>query len=124
MIKATFISAYRSLKKNKSHSFLNTIGLTLGITSCLMIFLVIRYELSFDTFHAKANRIYRITTTMHHEGTDYLSCAAYPVGEAVKEEFPEVEKLSTVYFENDGIVKANDQVYRETGITYLTPAFF
>lgn len=124
MFKETFILAYRSLKKNKSHSLLNAIGLTLGITSCLMIFLVIRYELSFDTFHSKASRIYRVTTTMHQDGVDNLPCSAYPVGEAIKEEFPEVEKVATVFFENQGIIKANNQIYRESGITYISPSFF
>jgi hypothetical protein len=124
MFKETFLSAYRSLKKNKSHSLLNTIGLTLGITSCLMIFLVIRYELSFNTFHSKASRIYRVTTTMHQDGVDNLPSSAYPVGEAVKEEFPEVEKVATVYFENQGIIKANNQIYQASGITYISPSFF
>lgn len=124
MFKDIFIAAYRSLLKNKSHSLLNMIGLTLGITSCLMIFLVIRYELSFDTFHSKADRIYRITTTMFHEANDYFPGASYPVGETVKEEFPEIGQVATVYFENEGIVKANNQIYKEFGITYVSPAFF
>lgn len=124
MFKDIIIAAYRSLLKNKSHSLLNMIGLTLGITSCLMIFLVIRYELSFDTFHSKADRIYRITTTMFHEENDYFPGASYPVGETAKEEFPEIEKVATVYFENDGILKANNQLFKEFGITYVSPTFF
>jgi predicted permease len=124
MFRETFISAYRSLKKNKSHSLLNTIGLTLGITSCLMIFLVIRHELSYDTFHSRADKIYRITTSIQGESTDYFPGAAYPVGETAKEEFPEFERLSTIYFETDGILKANNQIYKERGIAYISPEFF
>lgn len=124
MSQGNFITAYRSLQKNKTHSILNLLGLTLGVTSCLFIFLVIRYELSFDTFHKKSDRIYRITTDMFLGTTDYVQSASYPVGAAVKDEFPEVEALSTVYFENEGIVKASNQIYKETGIAYLSPAFF
>jgi predicted permease len=100
------------------------IGLTLGITSCLMIFLTIRYELSFDNFHSNADRIYRITTTIHNESADYFPGASYPVGETVRDEFAEFEKVSTVYFEEEGIVKANNQIYKEKGIAYISPEFF
>jgi predicted permease len=124
MLKNIFIAAYRSLLKNKSHSLLNMIGLTLGITSCLMIFLTIRYELSFDNFHSNADRIYRITTTIQRESADYFPGASYPVGETVRDEFAEFEKVSTVYFEEEGIVKANNQIYKEKGIAYISPEFF
>ncbi|MBW8324906.1 MAG: ABC transporter permease [Prolixibacteraceae bacterium] len=124
MLRNIFTTAYRSLLKNKSHSLLNMIGLTLGITSCLLIFLTIRYELSFDNFHSNADRIYRITTTIHNESADYFPGASYPVGETVRDEFAEFEKVSTVYFEEEGIVKANNQIYKEKGIAYISPEFF
>ncbi len=53
MLKNQITSAYRSLLGNKAHALINLSGLALGITCCLMIFLVVRYELSSDTFHPK-----------------------------------------------------------------------
>ncbi|MBC8003966.1 MAG: ABC transporter permease [Verrucomicrobia bacterium] len=118
-----FTTAFRSLMRNKAHTLLNMIGLTLGMTCCLMVFLIIRYELSFDTFHTKADRIYRITTNILGEGSDMLGCAPYPLGEAVKD-FPEVEESATVNFFNNGIIKLDNKVYRETGMGFVSPAFF
>lgn len=55
-----------NLKRNKSYAFLNTLGLAVGIAACLLLFLVIQYETSFDNFHPKKASIYRI-------GTEFIS---------------------------------------------------
>lgn len=54
--------AFRNLLRNKAHTLINISGLALGIACCLMVFLILRYELSFDSFHSKADRIYRVNT--------------------------------------------------------------
>src|SRR5688572_23983325 len=69
MLKTYLLTAYRTLIRNKSYSFLNVLGLTLGITCSILLFLVIKYELSFDKFHAKADRIYRVGLNVKIEGT-------------------------------------------------------
>jgi putative ABC transport system permease protein len=124
MLKNLFTTAYRSLLRNKAHALLNLAGLALGITCCLMIFLVVRYELSFDTFHTKADRIYRVTTVTRGENTDYHGTSPYPMGETVQAEFPEVEKATTVTFIRDGIIKADEKLFKEAGLTYVAPSFF
>jgi putative ABC transport system permease protein len=68
MFKLYFLTAFRALLRNKSYSLLNIAGLTLGITCSILLFLVIKYELSYDTFHPKADRIYRLTT--HYNAGD------------------------------------------------------
>lgn len=60
MLKNYFRTAFRSLLRNKSYSFLNITGLALGITCSILLFLVVRYQLSYDTFHGKADRTYRL----------------------------------------------------------------
>ncbi|MCB0709158.1 MAG: ABC transporter permease, partial [Chitinophagaceae bacterium] len=60
MIKNYFITAFRNFKRNKSYTLLNTMGLTVGIGACFLIFLIIQFESSFDNFHPKKNSIYRI----------------------------------------------------------------
>src|SRR5688572_29668302 len=69
MLKTYLLTAYRTLIRNKSYSFLNVLGLSLGITCSILLFLVIKYELSFDKFHEKADRIYRIGLNYKIEGT-------------------------------------------------------
>ena len=124
MLKNLFTSAYRSLLRNKVHALLNLAGLALGITCCLMIFLLVRYELNFDTFHSKADRIYRVTTVSRGEKTDYHGTSPYPMGETVQAEFPEVEKATTINYIDEGIIKADEKMFKETGLTYVAPSFF
>lgn len=61
MFKNYFKTAWRFLSKHKAYSIINVLGLTLGIASSLVIFLVVKYELGYDKFNSKADRIYRVT---------------------------------------------------------------
>ncbi|QCR22439.1 ABC transporter permease [Pontibacter sp. SGAir0037] len=98
MIRSYFLTALRSLVRNKSYSFLNIVGLALGITCSILLFLVIRYELSFDTFHPKADRIYRITTTVTREDQSKKESSVYfPVSTVLRQNNPGFENLSQVY---------------------------
>ena len=60
MIKNYFKTAFRNLLRNKSYAAINITGLAVGISACLLIFLVIQFETSFDTFHKKKDRIHRV----------------------------------------------------------------
>ena len=62
MFKNYLTVAWRNLIRNKLHAFINILGLSIGISSCLLIFLVANYELSFDNFHKDEERIYRVTS--------------------------------------------------------------
>jgi putative ABC transport system permease protein len=72
MLKNYFLIAYRNLRRNKEYSFINIAGPAISIASCLVLYYMVRYELSFDTFHANRERIYRITNEASYpEGMDY-----------------------------------------------------
>ena len=60
MIKNYFKTAWRNLARNKSYAAINIVGLAIGIAACLLIFLIVQFETSFDNFHAKRDQIYRI----------------------------------------------------------------
>ena len=68
MIKHFFKIALRNLEHNKPYALINVMCLALGITCALLIFTLITYHLSFDTFHSKKDRIYRIITELHQLG--------------------------------------------------------
>jgi len=61
MFRNYFKTAFRNLWKHRAFSLLNILGLTVGLTACFLIFLYVSFELSYDDFHSKADRIYRIT---------------------------------------------------------------
>src|SRR5215471_56383 len=68
MIKNYFLLAVKNLRKQKLFSLINILGLTVGITCCMMIFLFIINEFSYDKFHTNAKDIYRIYRTIYTNG--------------------------------------------------------
>ena len=61
MIKNYLKTSWRNLVKNKFYSVLNIAGLTIGITSCILIFLYVQFELSYDKYNKQSKNIYRLT---------------------------------------------------------------
>jgi putative ABC transport system permease protein len=66
MLKNYFKIAIRNIEKNRVFAFINVLGLAMGISACLVIFSVTRFELSFDQFHPDKNRIFRIVTEIQN----------------------------------------------------------
>ena len=66
MFKNYFKTAWRNLLRNKTYSLINISGLAMGIAAALLIFIVVSYELSYDTFQKNYHNIYRIVTDIHH----------------------------------------------------------
>jgi putative ABC transport system permease protein len=93
MIKTYFKSAWRNLMKNKVFSFINIFGLTIGLTTFLLIALYIFDELTFDAFHKNADNIYRvIENKVTPEGKEIKSAGAgYQVSEKGKVDLPEIK---------------------------------
>lgn len=94
MLKNYFKTAWRSIKRNKSFSFINIVGLTGGLSCFLLIALYIVDESTFDAFHKNGDRIYRVVE--HHTSPDgkevKLGSTAYQVSVSAKADFPEVEQ--------------------------------
>ncbi len=105
--------AWRNLLKHKSFSFINIFGLAVGIGSCIIIFLYVHDELTFDLYNAKTDRIARITTRLRTPESD-LVIATSPImlAGALKRDYPEVE--SCVRLVNAGAkVKSGNDIFSE-----------
>src|SRR5688572_24350457 len=99
MIRNYFKIAFRNLQKYKFISFINLFGLTIGLTCCLLILTYILNELSFDRFNKKADRIYRVTrswVTGTGEVTLNLGAVAPPFAPLLKNDFPDIEKITVL----------------------------
>ncbi|HEY0656319.1 MAG TPA: ABC transporter permease, partial [Chryseosolibacter sp.] len=96
MIRNYILTTLRSFWKNRSHAFINILGLSLGITCSILIFLILRFELSYDTHHAKADRIYRIVTEYSGERTGYNAGTTYPLPVALRNDFADLEEVALV----------------------------
>ncbi len=95
--------ALRNIRKHKGYSFINITGLAIGVAACLLLFLWVQDELSYDRYHEKAKQIYRVVSQYESEGkTRRFAYTSAPVGPALMREFPEIEKA--VRFGRNGFV--------------------
>src|SRR5215469_297417 len=95
MLKTYWLIAIRKLWKHKVHSAINVLGLTIGLTACLIIFLITHFELSYDRFHPNGERIFRIVehqTRGSHQ--DDFAAIQGPVAPTLRSEVPGCQIVS------------------------------
>jgi len=99
MWKNYVLVAYRNLLKHKVFSAINLLGLALGMAACLIILHYVQFEFSYDRFHEKADRIYRVQHDRYIDGElQYQKAQTFiPTGEAMMNEYPEVEDYTTMF---------------------------
>lgn len=124
MIRNYIKIAFRSLWRHKGFSLINIIGLAVGMTAFLLILMYVRFELSYDTFHAKADQVYRLNVDIK-SANDVMKEAwsSAPMGPTLKADFPEIQE-STRLFPYGTIVKANNHMFQEDRIFFAEPSFF
>ncbi|HWB92698.1 MAG TPA: ABC transporter permease [Puia sp.] len=108
-----FITALRNMRRRLGFTIINILGLALGIGSCLLIFLVVRYELNYDAYNSKADRIYRV----NHHSIDYNPRTSPAVAAAMRNDFPDI--LVTQFFYDDGIVKIGNHRFNEKNFAFV-----
>ncbi len=108
MIKNFFIISMRNLLKRKGYTTLNILGLTIGITCCLLIFQYVSYQRSYDTFQKKSSQIVRIRLDQYKQGKLlWQSATSYPAfGPLMKKDYPEVENYCRLI--DDELLLSND----------------
>ena len=134
MIKNYLKIAWRNISKRKVYSFINIGGLAVGIAACLLLFTVVKYELSYDTFHPNYKRIYRIVTQdSYSDGIDYTPGIPFPALEALKVSFPEYTTgalfassgSQVTVLESGGKKSSSEKKFiEETGFFFSDPQFF
>lgn len=118
--------AFRSLKRDGTSAAINLAGLIIGVTSCLLIFSFVTYELSFDGFHRKKERIYRINYDVLMGGSQVVS-PAVPVfvGPVLKSKFPEIEDATRFLpLYSPVTMRQGGKMFDEPGFAYADPNFF
>ena len=110
--------AFRNLVKDRFYSFLNIIGLSIGIAASLLILLYVADELSYDKFHEDADRIYRVSF-FGKMGNDRLNAVVSPapLAEGLKNHIPEVEAVTRF---NTGVIlfDHNEEIFKEVNLLY------
>lgn len=129
MIKNYFKLAWRNLNRNKAYAAINVIGLSLGIACGILIFTIVRFHLSFDTYHKNKDRVYRLVTVFHNETIEYNSAVPQPLGKAFRNDYAFAEKTARVVdYENTLISLPNEKEIKkfeeEQGVVFAEPDFF
>lgn len=125
MFRNYFISALRSFLHNKTYSIIYLVGLALGITSCLIIFLFVDNELKFDRIHPDYDRTYRITHLFKMpKSNDFIANTQSPLADAIRETMTGFEKVVKVYFKSQQQVMIDKEVIEEENFVFTEPDFF
>jgi len=118
--------AWRNLLKNKAFSFINIIGLAAGLACFLVIVLYVLNELSYDKFHAKADRIYRVNSDILFGGTElHLPVTADIMGATLKKDYPQVEQFARIYNSNGTkLIKKGTDFISEQDVAHADSTLF
>ncbi|TCD00008.1 FtsX-like permease family protein [Pedobacter frigidisoli] len=130
MFKLNLKIAWRNLWKNKGYTFINILGLSISLASCILIFIFVRYELSFDKNFENSERIYRVVSQWKYaDGNEFYSQGVpRPLAPAMRNDFAQLEKVAAVQ-QGGGTLKIKAQNGRaeikDFEMTfYLEPSFF
>ena len=126
MFKNYFKTAWRSLMRNKGFATINVTGLAIGIAACLLIFLVVQYETSFDNFHTNKDRIYRVVSVGHGpDGVTIGSGTQMPLANGLRLDFPALPFVGSIML-NDGshYTVGYTKKFMEDSAYYADPQFF
>jgi putative ABC transport system permease protein len=117
---------YRNLIRSKTYSLINILGLSVGLSVCLIILEYVNFEKSYDQFHPKSNDIYRVIYGYESAGQTQWDAANFaPTAPALKNDFPEVAEYVRITPEYFGIVlNYHENVFEEKKIYYADSTFF
>jgi len=125
MFKNYFKTAWRSFLKNKTFSFINIAGLSIGISVCFIILLYVQNELSFDRFNKNAGRIVRVVFQANINGGKINeSNVMPPVAQAMKTDYPEVEDATRIRVYGAPKVTYKDKTFKDDELAFVDPDFF
>ena len=132
MFKNYFRTAFRSLIRNRNYTIINIAGLAVGIAVCMMIFIIIQFQTSFDNFHSRKERIYRVLTEYNNtETANTGKDVPFPLPEGLKTTFPQIEEVAPIFAShNDKLLIPDDEgtvinhFKEDKGLFFTEPSFF
>lgn len=117
--------ASRNLWKNKGYSAINIFGLAIGLATCLMITLFVVDELSYDKYNTKADRIYRINTSIRLNSSDFEHhVAPAPMAGVLLKDYPKIEQAARIRGGGDMLVQKGNETLIEHNAFSADPSLF
>ncbi|MCY7360359.1 MAG: ABC transporter permease [Rudanella sp.] len=125
MLKNSFKIALRNLWKNRTYSGINVFGLAVGLATCLLITLYVAHELSYDRYHERANRIFRVVHHATWEGGNLnLAPTSAPFAPTLKQNYPEIEQVVRILPEGGGTLQYGETKLKANDIMFADPSLF
>ena len=131
MLKNYLITAIRNLTRQMSTTLINVSGLALGITCSLVLFLLVKHQSSFDSYHSKKDRIFRIVgESVGNNQKNYTPGVPVPLPDALRNDFPEIEEVTFLSYRRGTVVniehdsKDPKKYFEERGVSFGEPNFF
>ncbi|MBD0258714.1 MAG: ABC transporter permease, partial [Cytophagales bacterium] len=126
MLRNYLLIAWRNLRRHKGFSAINIFGLAIGIAACLLILQYVRFELSYDDFHAKADRVYRVRQDRYNDGklSTQWAAGAYAPGKAFKDAFGEIETYVKVRSNEPMVITRGAEKFKVEKTFHAGPEFF
>src|SRR6185437_15386897 len=125
MLKNYFKTALRNIRKNKLFSFINILGLSLGMATCFIIMLYVHDELSYDKFNKNATDIARVIFKADINGGKINeSVTMPPVAQTMKNDFPEVQDATRLLNYGSSKILYKDKVFKNDRLAFADANFF
>ena len=125
MFKNFFKTTLRNLLRNKFYSVINITGLAIGITACILILLYVQSEISFDKYHERADRIYRVNLyAVLSDDNINQPVTNPPLANAMQSEIPEVEEAVRLTNFRQPVIRHNNELFNESQWFFADPNFF
>lgn len=126
MIKNYIIITLRNIIKYKGYSLINILGLATGVAVCLLIFLFVQNELSYDKYNVKHDRIYRLYLDAKIADTEsaLIATSSAPLAAELKQEIPEVEEVFRMRNYGFPVLRYKDKVFSEERIFWADSTIF
>jgi putative ABC transport system permease protein len=127
MIRNYLKIAFRNMARYRLISFINLLGLTVGLSCCILITLYVANELSYDTHNKDAGNIYRITRSFHNkDGSEslHLSAIAPAFAPRLKTDFPELKHMTRILSNGQTTIRYEDKLFNERNAYFADDQFF
>jgi len=127
MFRNNLIIAWRNIKKSKAYSALNILGLAVGMAVFILIMLFVRYELSYDRYHANTRNIYRVLQEQpgnYYLGSNVSAVTPAPLASALVQDFPEVLAATRIAVASNILLNIGEKAFLERRIYWADPQTF
>jgi putative ABC transport system permease protein len=125
MIRNYLTLTFRNFLRNRNYTLINILGLSIGITSCIILFLLIRFDTSVDKFQTHYDRLYRVVRTEENaSGKVYEAVTPYPFAAAFRQDFSDVPLVTQFHFHGEGFLTVGTEKHEIEQVLFADTSFF